>query len=88
MESHKYEIITGNYVSEGNPEIRSVETPLVMEFAQEFKTLTVDKYSTVEIIIEENPCLTVFEWTKDGETNEVTIKDNKITVPAEMGVYI
>ncbi|MEF2292364.1 MULTISPECIES: hypothetical protein [Virgibacillus] len=88
VHSNKYEMIPGNYVSKGEPEIHSVDTPSVLELSKEFETLTVNNNSSIEIIIKENPSLTVFEWNEDEQTKEVAFKDNKINVPEKEGVYI
>lgn len=88
VHSDKYEMIPGDYVSKGEPEIQSVDTPSVLEFSEEFETLTVNKNSNIEIIIKENPSLTVFQWNEDEQTKEVALKDNKLNVPQKEGIYI
>lgn len=39
-------------------------------------------------MIKENPSVAVFEWNEDEEAKEVALKDNKINVPEEGGIYI
>ncbi|WP_141130752.1 hypothetical protein [Virgibacillus dokdonensis] len=81
-------MIPGDYVSKGEPEIQSVDTPSVLELSEEFETLTVNKNSSIEIIVKENPSLTVFQWNEDEQTKEVALKDNKLNVPQKEGIYI
>ena len=89
VQQTEYEMITGKYVWDGKKaNIRSLNNDSVIELAKDFETLTVEKNTDIEIVIEDNPCLTVFEWNENEEANKITIRDNKITIPSKAGVYV
>ena len=36
----------------------------------------------IDIVIEKNPDLTVYQWSEDGKVKEITLTENQITVPS------
>ncbi len=85
----EYEMMPGKYTYRGETmKISTLEDKSVYEIAEGFDTLNVEKNESIEIILEDNPSLTVNEWNDVGEVKEITIKDNKITVQSEAGIYI
>ena len=89
VQQNEYEMITGKYASDGDKvTIRSLDNHSVIELAKNFETLTLEKNTDIEIVIEDNPSLTVFEWNENEVANKITIRDNKITLPSMAGVYV
>jgi hypothetical protein len=42
----------------------------------------------IDIVIEKNPDLTVYQWSEDGKVKEITLTENQITFPPNNGHYI
>jgi Prokaryotic membrane lipoprotein lipid attachment site len=85
----EYGMITGEYSYQGKGmKMKKINKKSARDFAKDFDNLSVKKDTIIEIVIEDNPSLTVKEWKENGEITEVTISNNKITVPSQPGNYI
>ncbi|MBW8351000.1 hypothetical protein K0H71_16360 [Bacillus sp. IITD106] len=89
VDKAEYEMMGGQYKWNGeNVEIQRVDHVSPIEIAKEFDTLILEKNKKIDILIEKNPSLTVYQWTEDGSVKEVTLTDNQITAPSNNGYYI
>lgn len=89
VENSEYEMMAGHYNWKGeNTKIKRVNNVSPIEIAKDFETLTVEKNKKIELIIEDNPDLTVYQWNEDGDSKEVDLTENYITVPSESGYFI
>ncbi|OCA90438.1 hypothetical protein A8F94_00675 [Bacillus sp. FJAT-27225] len=89
VDQSEYEMIAGEYEWEGGKtKIKRIDPVSPIESAKDFDTLKVGKNKKIEIVIDDNPNLTVYQWTEDGVSKELTLTDNIVTVPSKSGYYI
>ncbi|WP_316572077.1 hypothetical protein [Neobacillus sp. YIM B06451] len=89
IDKTEYQMMGGKYEWDGGKTtIKTIDTVSPIEIAKDFKTLTVEKDKKIEIVIEDNPDLAVYQWNEDGESKEVNLAGNYITVPSESGYFI
>ncbi|WP_066196164.1 hypothetical protein [Gracilibacillus timonensis] len=89
VEQEEYEMITANYSSDGEEvDLYSVGEKSAQEVADDFENRTLPKNTEIKIAVEDQPSLTVLEWSEDEQSTEVSIEDDTITTPSKTGVYI
>lgn len=89
VQQTEYEMIPGNYKWSGKKtKINSMDDLSVSELAKRFDTLKLDKNEEIELVIEDSPDLTIYEWNEDGDFNEIFLKESKIKVSSNNGYYI
>lgn len=90
VDETEYEMRVGNYKWKGEKmsieQVGSTDTP--MEIAKGFNDLVIEKNSKIEILIEDDPNLTVYQYSEDGKSKEITLTEKQITVPSNSGHYI
>ncbi|UYZ20224.1 hypothetical protein [Mesobacillus jeotgali] len=90
VDATEYEMRVGNYKWKGEKmsieQVGSTDTP--MEIAKGFNDLVIEKNSKIEILIEDDPNLTVYQYSEDGKSKEITLTEKQITVPSNSGHYI
>lgn len=89
--NHKnYTMIESDYSWEGtNIVINTKSSPDIKELADRFKTIEVKKGDTLKLEIERNPSsITAIKLNRDGTSEKIEIKDNKIVMPSKDGYYI
>ncbi|WP_246586493.1 hypothetical protein [Cytobacillus gottheilii] len=58
------------------------------QIADHMKPISVNPNEKVEIMIEENPTITVYLWNENGREKEIEQNANQIIVPSSKGKYI
>lgn len=88
----EYEMEVGNFRWErklgSDIEVAQTDASTPNQIAEHFKSISVDKNSLIDIVIEDNPEITVYLWNGDERIKELTLNDNQITVPSSNGHYI
>lgn len=89
VENIEYEMTGGEYKWIGkNTEARRLDVAPPSHLADEIESILTEKNSHIEIVIEQNPELTVYLWNEDERLKEITLKDNQFTAPSAGGRYI
>jgi hypothetical protein len=89
VDKSEYEMMGGQYEWDGvKTKIKRIDTVSPIEIAKGFDTLILEKNKKVEVVIEDNPNITVYQWNEDGESKEVFLTENQITVPSKSGYFI
>lgn len=90
VDKTEYEMRVGHYKWNGEKmsiqQVDSTDSPI--EIAEGFDNLVLEKNSMIEIVIEDDPNLTVYQYSEDGKSKEITIAENQITAPSDSGHYI
>ena len=85
----EYEMRVGKYQWNGeNAKIKMIDEISPVEIAKDFDTLTLEKNKTIDIVIEKNPDLTVYQWSEDGKVQEIALTENQIIVPSPQAMVI
>ena len=85
----EYEMIPGNYKWNGEKtQINSTDDLSVSKHAKRFDTLELNQNENIELVIEDSPDLTVYEWSEEGNSKKLPLKESKITVSSNSGYYI
>ena len=85
----EYEMRVGKYQWNGeNAKIKMIDEISPVEIAKDFDTLTLEKNGAIDIVIEKNPDLTVYQWSEDGKVQEIALTENQIIVPSPQAMVI
>ncbi|WP_102691415.1 hypothetical protein [Rummeliibacillus pycnus] len=90
VDNKNYTMIGSDYSwKENKVEVNTLSSPDINELADQFQTIEVKKGDTIKLEIERNPsAITAIKYNEDGTSENVEIKDNKITMPQGDGYYI
>lgn len=89
VDNNEYPMKSSNYRHNGGKiKINSVDDSTTLQIAAGFDNLIVEKNSKIDVVLEDNPELTVLEIYEDESEKEVTLTNNQITVPSKSGYYI
>ena len=89
VQENEYEMIPGNYIwNSEKTKINTMDELPVSEHAKHFDTLKLDQNEKIELVIEDSPDLTVYEWSKDGSSKEIPLDESEIIVSSHSGYYI
>lgn len=90
VDGEPYKMISGDYEwKENNIDISSKSIPNLNEMAELFETLEVDKGEKLKFEIDQKPSsFTVIKIDEDGQSDNVEVIEDEITMPSESGYYI
>lgn len=92
VQGKEYEMKAGNYKWERK---NGLETDIVQtdaaspsQIGEYYSAIELEPNTNIIIDIEDNPKVSVYEWNENGRINEVTLKNNVLSVPSSKGRYI
>lgn len=90
FDDEHYTMIPSNYEwRDGDYEVSLKGSSDITEIADNFETLEVEKGDILKFKIDKNPIsINATKMNEDGTTENVEIKDGKITMPSKEGYYI
>ncbi|KZE69147.1 hypothetical protein AWM68_02445 [Fictibacillus phosphorivorans] len=92
VKGKKYEMQQGNYRWErkkgSDTEVVTTDAASPNQIGESFRAIKVQPNATVNIEIEENPKISVYQWNESGREKEVNVKNNQLAVPSSKGRYI
>lgn len=90
VDNEEYNLIQGFYTyKDEEVESKKLDPFYPVEVADQFDTLTVEKNSEIEIVLEnKTTSITVYQWNEDGLVEVVQLDENVLTVPSEEGYYV
>ena len=90
FDNKEYSLVHGYYnYKDEEVEINKLDLFSPMDAADHFETLAVEKRDEIEILLEDKAShITVHQWNENGLIEEIKLKENILTVPAEEGYYI
>ncbi|HWO78265.1 MAG TPA: hypothetical protein VNM69_20560 [Bacillus sp. (in: firmicutes)] len=71
-----------------NTEVVQTDAASPYQIAEHFSPISSNSHSKVDIVIENDPKITVYLWNKEGRLKEIDIKNNQISIPENKGRYI
>ena len=88
----EYEMETGNYRWERKkgPETEVVETDAASPYqiGGNFNSISLEPNTNINIEIEDNPKISVYQWNENGRDKEIILKNNQLSAPSSKGQYI
>lgn len=90
VDEKEFDLIQGYYTyKDSDVEIKKLGTFNPAEAANQFETLSVEKNSKIEIVLEDKASyITCYQWNEYGEIEEVSLDETVLTVPEDEGYYI
>jgi hypothetical protein len=92
VQGKEYEMKAGNYKWERKKgsETQVVQTDAASPFqiGESYNAIGVEPNTNINIEIEDNPKISVYQCNENGRDKEVTLKNNHLSVPSSKGRYI
>jgi hypothetical protein len=92
VKGKEYAMKAGNYKWErkkgSETEVVQTDAASPSQIGENFNAIGLEPNTNINIEIEDNPKISVYQWNENGRDKEVILKNNHLSVPSSKGRYI
>ncbi|RZT23620.1 hypothetical protein [Fictibacillus sp. BK138] len=92
VQGKEYKIEAGNYKWKrkkgSETEVVQTDAASPNQIGEYYRAIKLESNTNINIDIEDNPKVSVYQWNQNGRDKEVTLKNNHLSVPSSKGRYI
>lgn len=92
VQEKEYEIEAGNYRWERKKgletEVVQTDAASTYQIGENYNAIGLEPNTNINIEIEENPKISVYQWNENDRDKEIILKNNQFSAPSSKGQYI
>jgi hypothetical protein len=92
VQGKEYEMEAGNYKWErkkgSETDVVQTDAASPYQISESYNAIVLEPNTDINIDIEDNPKVSVYQWNQNGRDEGFTLKNNQLSVPSSKGRYI